>query len=200
MTTCAECLSVLSTTRLTDISNDSAVSQHIATCPSCSRLVTDMKYADQRLALALDSSLPQTPPATVASNAIITESELEDRRSVAKWFRRALAMAAGIIFVVSFRTDIGKYVTGNDDIEQQTITLTCISSESAMELATPYLRSNKARIYRAGDLHMVTVRGHSQEVEAALSQIERAERESPQCQAPTAPPPAPKATTPSGGK
>lgn len=202
MTTCAECLSVLTTTRLSDIPRDSSVSQHVATCPTCSRLVTDMMYADQKLALTLDSSIPHTPPDTVASNAILTETELEDRRSVAKWFRGGLVAVAVLVGLIFFRSDVGKYVSGNDDITQQTIVLKCISSQAAMDLAIPYLRSNKARIYRAGDLSMVTVRGHAQEVETALSQIERAERDAPQCQAPaTTQPELPvKVINPSAGK
>jgi hypothetical protein len=47
---------------------------------------------------------------------------------------------------------------------------------------------------------MVTVQGKSQEVEAVLTQIERAEHQVPQCALPAAPSPQPKATTPSDGK
>jgi hypothetical protein len=158
-----------------------------------------MTYADQRLALTLDSSVPHTPPSTVAKNAALTETELEDRRSVAKWFRVGLTTAAVVVGLVFFRTDVGKYVTGNDDFERQTISLRCISSEDALELATPYLRSSKGRIYRAGDLRMVTVQGKSQEVEAVLTQIERAESQVTQCQLPGVLP-APKEVIPSGGK
>ena len=195
MTTCSECLSVLSTTRLSDIPGDSAVSHHVATCPNCSRLVSDMMYADQRLSLALDSSLPNTPPTTVASNAMITGDEREHRESVAKWFRRGLAIAAGIIAVAFMRGDIGRYMTGDDDFERQTIVLRCISSAQAVELATPVLRSNVGRVSRAGDLQMVTIQGKHQEVNAALDQIEQAER-LPQCQLPA---PKPPTITPSAG-
>jgi predicted anti-sigma-YlaC factor YlaD len=194
MTTCAECLSVLSTTRLSDIPQDSEMSAHVATCPTCSRLVTEMQYAERRLAQSLDSSIPITPPATVAASAM-TASEIEQRKSIARWFRRGLAFAAAILFVVFLRSDAGRYMTGDDDFQRQTIVLKCISSESAIELATPYLRSNKGRIYRAGDLSMITVQGKAAEVNDALSQIERAERESPKCQLPLAPP----EVTPSGG-
>lgn len=184
MTTCAECLSVLSTTRLADVPQNSAVSSHIETCPNCSRLVTEMQVAERRLALSLDSSIPNMPPTLVAANAI-TGSELEHRQSVARWVRRALAFAAGIIVVAFLRSDTGKYMTGADDFQRQTIQLRCISSEEALELATPYLRSNKGRIYRNGDLRLVTVQGKADEVNAVLTQIERAERTIPQCQIPS---------------
>ena len=197
MTTCAESLAVLSTTRLSDIPRDSAVSQHVATCPNCSRLVTDMMYADQRLSLALDSSNPGTPPSTLASDAMISGDEREHRESVAKWFRRGLAIAAGLLAVMFLRSDVGRYMTGKDDFERQTIVLKCISSEAALELATPYLRSSTGRIYRAGDLRMVTVQGTSQEVESALTVIERAERSTTECQLPA---PTPPRVTPSGEK
>lgn len=187
MTTCAECLSVLSTTRLADIPHDSAVSAHVATCPNCSRLVTEMQYAERRLATSLESSIPITPPAVLAATAM-TASEVEQRKSIARWFRRGLAFAAAILFVAFLRSDTGRYMIGEDDFQRQTIVLKCISSESALELATPYLRSNKGRIYRAGDLNMVTVQGKAAEVNDALSQIERAERESAKCRLPGAAP------------
>lgn len=184
MTTCAECLSVLSTTRLADVPPNAAVSAHIGTCPNCSRLVTEMQVAERRLALSLDSSIPNMPPTLLAANAI-TGSEREHRQSVARWVRRALAFAAGIIVVAFLRSDMGKYMTGADDFQRQTIQLRCISSEEALELATPYLRSNKGRIYRNGDLRLVTVQGKADEVNAVLTQIERAERTIPQCQLPS---------------
>jgi hypothetical protein len=118
-----------------------------------------MMYADQRLSLALDSSLPATPPSTIAESVLITQSEREDRETIAKWFRRALAVAAGVIAVTFYQSDRGRYMFGNDDFERQTIVLKCISSESAMDLAVPYLRSNKGRVYRAGDLSMITIQG-----------------------------------------
>jgi hypothetical protein len=142
-----------------------------------------MQYADQRLALALDSSIPRMPPTTLAANTL-AKVELEHRKSVALWFRRGLAFAAGLLAVAFFRTDTGKYLIGTDDFQQQTIQLRCISSADALEIATPYLRSNKGRIYRAGDLQRVTVQGKAAEVNAALSQIERAERETSRCPAP----------------
>lgn len=195
MTTCAECLSVLSTTRLSEIPQDSAMAAHVATCPNCSRLVTEMQYAERRLGESLESSIPITPPATVAANAM-TESEIEHRKSIARWFRRGLAFAAAILFVAFLRSDTGRYMTGDDDFQRQTIVLKCISSESALELATPYLRSTRAMIYRAGDLRMVTVQGKAAEVNDVLTQIERAERVSTQCQAPVAPVISPSGETP----
>lgn len=175
MTTCAECLSVLSTTRLADIPRNSPVSAHIETCPNCSRLVTEMQVAERRLAVSLDSSIPNMPPTLVAANAI-TGSELEHRQSVARWVRRALAFATGLLVVAFLRSDTGKYMTGADDFQRQSIQIDCLTAASAMDLATPFLRSSHSKVYSSPDRKLITVQGKAQEVAQALAKIELMER------------------------
>ena len=175
MTTCAECLSVLSTTRLADVPQNSAIASHIETCPNCSRLVTEMQVAERSLALSLDSSIPNMPPSVVAANAI-TGSELEHRKSVARWVRRALAFATGILVVAFLRSDTGKYMTGADDFQRQSIQIDCLTAASAMDYATPFLKSTHSKIYSSPDRKLITVQGKAQEVSQALAKIELMER------------------------
>ena len=184
MTTCAECVAFLSTTRLADIPANPALSSHIASCPNCSRLVTEMQYADQRLALSLDSSFPTMPPTQIAADAI-TASEMAHRQSVAAWFRRGLAFAAGILVVAFLRSDTGKYMIGADDFEKHSIEVNCLSRETAMALAQQYLTSRTGRVYRAENSNLVVVQGRSAEVNQAMSRIENAERTA--CQIPNRP-------------
>lgn len=170
MTTCAECLAVLSTMRLSDIPRESAISAHLSTCPNCSRLVSDMQLAEHRLAVSLDSSIPTMPPTQIAIDAI-TRSELSRRESVARWIRRGLAFAAGLLFVLYLRTDRGESLIRPDDFRRQSVELNCLSSEGAMDLATPYLRSRSARIYSVRGRNMVIIEGAGAEVTEALAQI-----------------------------
>ena len=172
MTTCSECLSVLSTMRLSDIPGNSAISAHISTCPNCSRLVTDMQLAERRLAHSLETSVPTMPPTQIAADAI-TRSELTRRESVARWIRRGLAFGAGMLFVLYLRTDRGESLIRPDDFRRQTVELNCLSTESAMDLATPYLRSSSARIYAVRGRNVVTIEGIGAEVTEALTQINR---------------------------
>jgi hypothetical protein len=134
-----------------------------------------MQVAERRLALSLDSSIPNMPPTLVAANAI-TGSELEHRQSVARWVRRALAFAAGIIVVAFLRSDTGKYMTGADDFERQSIKIECLTATSAMAAAAPFLQSSHSRIYSSPDRKLITAEGKSLEVAQALAKIEVMER------------------------
>jgi hypothetical protein len=172
MTTCTECLAVLSTKRLADITSDPAISGHINTCPNCSRLVTDMQFAEQRLALSLSSSFPSMPPTQLAAEAV-TGSERMRRESVARWIRRGLSFTAAALFVVFLRTDTGARLIGADDFVRQTVALKCISPEAAMDLASPLLRGRGSMVYRAKDLNIITIQGQANEVAQALAQIDQ---------------------------
>lgn len=199
MTTCAEALSVLSTTRLDEIPQNSAVAHHIETCPNCSRLVTDMKYADERLALSLDSSVPPMPPTLVSANAI-SHAERDRREFVATWIRRSLAFAAGITVVAFLRSDTGKYLTGADDFQRQSIQINCIPASTALDAAATVLRSTRSNAYASPDRRLITVQGPFAEVRQALTKIEMLDRSAPSCTLPpatTQPAPVP---TPGAGK
>ena len=172
MTTCTECLGVLSTMKLSEIPANSAISAHITTCPNCSRLVTEMQLAERRLAVSLDGWMPTMPPTQIATDAI-TGSELARRESVARWIRRGLAFAAAFLLVLYLRTDRGESFIRPDDFRRQTVELNCLSSESAMDLATPYLRSRSARIYSVRGRNVITIEGIDAEVTEALVQINR---------------------------
>ena len=171
MTTCAECLAVLSTTRLADINNDAAISGHINTCPNCSRLVTDMQFAEQRLALSLSSSFPSMPPTQLAAEAI-TGSERMRRQSVGRWIRGGLSFTAGVLSVVFLFSDLGQFLIGADDSQRVIVKLNCISPEAAIDLAVPMLRDHSSRIYGAKGLNIVTVQGPADEVARVLAQID----------------------------
>jgi hypothetical protein len=184
MTTCAECLAVVSTMRLSDIPANSAISAHISTCPNCSRLVTDIQLAERRLGLSLDASMPTMPPTQIAGNAIM-RSELARRESVARWIRRALAFGAGLLVVLYLRTDRGESLIRPDDFRRQSVELNCLSKESAMDLAIPYLRSSSGRIYAVRGRNVVIIEGVGAEVTEALVQINRMD-DATHCDAPRA--------------
>ena len=54
MTTCAECLSAMSTSRVSDLEPGSSIALHCATCADCSRVAEEVRYAEHRLATALN--------------------------------------------------------------------------------------------------------------------------------------------------
>jgi hypothetical protein len=129
-----------------------------------------MLAAEQRLAMSLDMSMPTMPPTQLALDAI-TQSELERRKSAGRWIRRALAFVAGLILVLFLRSDRGESLVRPDNFRRQSVELHCISTQAAVELATPILRSSSARIYTVRDLSLVTVEGLDPEVSEALALI-----------------------------
>jgi hypothetical protein len=132
-----------------------------------------MQYADQRLSNTLTNAIPITPPTVLAADAL-TRSELEHRESVARWFRRGLAFAAGLLVVFFLRSDPGRYMTGSDDFQQQRLELKCISRERALDLGGAQLHSRRGRIFRSHS-GSITVEGKADEVNAALNEIESAD-------------------------
>ena len=97
MTTCAECLDRLASSRLSDMRFDAAVLEHCATCERCASVATDVRYAEERLAMTLSELRPGVPAPAIAEGAIIG-AERYRRRSIARWVRRGLAGVAGLIF------------------------------------------------------------------------------------------------------
>lgn len=174
LTGCAECLAVLSTTRLSDIPDDSRVAAHVGTCPNCSRLVADMQLAERHLAHSLDMSGPAMPPTQVALDAI-TRSELERRQSIARWLRRGLAFAAAFLFVIFMRSDRGESLVRPGDYRKQSVELDCLSPEAALRLAAPLLTSRLSAAYRSGNSSYITVEGRGAEVSAVLARIDEAQ-------------------------
>ena len=170
MTSCAECLSALSTMRLAEIRRGSPIEEHYTTCANCSRVVADLQYAEHKLALALSEVQPSYAPDIVAQEAVIGSSKL-GRRTVAKWVRGGLFLTGAVI--------LGTYVVENrrigPPIDTEIVILKCATPDAAMSIATPILRSHGAAIYKSSDSHLITLRGVHREVESAISHIDQYE-------------------------
>lgn len=192
MTTCAECLSTMSTSRVSDIQPGSAVALHCATCADCSRVAEEVHYAEYRLATALNeqrSGLDSSDLTTAAMKG----SERLRRLRVGRWIQGALIVAGCYVFFVFMeqRTNgdsppLDPAVPGAavdaEGIVTRTITLKCLSPEQATSVATPYLRS-KAAIYPIAGFPAIVVRGKREEFQRAISAIDQLETA---CQLPPA--------------
>jgi hypothetical protein len=194
MTACAECLSAMSTTRISDLEPGSAVALHCATCADCSRVAEEVRYAEYRLATALNEqrSSMNSSDVTVAA---IKGSERLRRSRVARRIRIALIVAGCYVFYVFMeqRTKpdpraldnlpvIPDAVVDSRGIATSTITLKCLTPDQAIAIATPYLRSNAA-VYPIAGISAITVRGLRDEFQRAVSAIDQFDV---QCQLPPA--------------
>jgi hypothetical protein len=205
MTTCAECLSMMSTSRLSELESGSAVALHCATCANCARVAEEVRYAEYRLATALNEQRPAMNPSDVTA-AAVSGSERLRRSRIARRLQIALVIAGCYVFYVFMeqrtnappimmdRTAAAKAaLEGGNAIVTRTIPLRCITPEQATALATPYLRS-KAAIYPVPGISAITVRGRREEFQRALSAIDQFDA---QCQLPaTTQPPTTSPSTP----
>ena len=184
MTTCAECLTTMSTSRVSDLEPGSAVALHCATCANCTRVAEEVRYAEYRLATALNEqrSAMNSSDVTVAA---INGSERLRRSRIARRLQIALIVAGCYVFYVFMeqRTQpnlraldnlpaIPEAVVDAHGIATRTMTLQCITPDQAIALATPYLRS-EAAVYPVPGISAITVRGKREEFRRAVSAIEQ---------------------------
>jgi hypothetical protein len=158
--TCEECLSELATGSLRELAADSAVMQHCATCPDCSRLTTLLRDREYNAANVLNNLPPMSNPITVAEASVSTAH----RRRVG----RVVVMLSGAALVVtiwfSAATLILPAMRSNgptaSTLLTETIPLSCLSPQQAADIIDPYLRT-RGSIYfvpRSG-ISAITVRG-----------------------------------------
>jgi hypothetical protein len=187
MTTCAECLTELATTRLADINQSSLVVAHCSTCEQCARVAADLRVAEHQLAVSLAEARPGRQWSDIASDAL-DGSERMRRRNAARWIRGALGALALLIlgtFVLERRQPAPA-------LETKTIMLTCLDGDAATAVVTPYLRSSGSAVWTIPGIRGITVRGAHVEIEQSISEIDAIQMKS--CGAPT--PPSTPTTTP----
>jgi hypothetical protein len=172
MTECAECLSALSTARLSDVTPGSASALHAARCPACMQVVEEVRQSEYRLALGLNEAAAGHASRDLAW-AAIEGSEFRRRQRIARWVRGGLAVAAMGVFGIFMESRAGSESSTRPRVDVTTLRLRCLSSQAAADLVTPYLRSSGSIVYRADDAHAITIRGRPAEIAAATSQIDR---------------------------
>jgi hypothetical protein len=169
MTSCAECLTAMSTLRLSELTGNAAVTAHTATCERCAEVASSIRFAEQRLAVTLADARPTRFSEEIADEAIVGAEKLR-RRTAARWFRGALGALACAI--------AGTYLWENvwpgpkPDVVTETLVLRCATPEDASQIASPYLRSDGAAIITARAAHTLTLRGARPEIMQAMAQVD----------------------------
>ena len=169
MTTCAQCLSDLSTMRVTDMRQSSPTAMHIQSCPRCASIAEEIAYAERRLSTALAESHSSHAPEEL-SEAALLGSERERRKEVGRWIRGILTGAGCVVVFLFVEKVVIPVSRQSDNITTETISLRCLTPEQAMEIATPYLRSTGS-ISSPKGMRIVTIKGKHDEFEAAISRV-----------------------------
>ena len=181
--TCEECLSALETESLREMTADSAVMQHCATCPDCARVTTMVRDKEYETATVLNSLPPMSNPLTVAEAAGRTA-----HRRRAGTFVVMLSAIAGsiIIWVVSATMVVPALhragVIGSTPtpaaMRTETMQLTCLSPQQAADIVDPYVRSNHSKYWIPGSgISAITVYGTPGELAKSRDLINRFERD-----------------------
>ena len=170
---CKECLSALATASLRDLSADSLVLAHCATCPDCSLVTTQLRQREHDAANLLNALPPMSNPLVVAETAV----GVAKRRKLGRVAVMATgtALAATIFLAAQFTVipAMNRADAENARFRTETIPLACLSPQQAADIISPYIRSNGSVYYLPNsDIAAITVRGTSKEVAQARDLIE----------------------------
>lgn len=169
MTTCAHCLSELSTMRLIDMRAGSPVALHCASCSDCASVAQEIGYAERRLAASLAEARPGFTPEELAFSAL-DQSERLRRKTVGRWVSGLLAAAGCITFWFFMQNVFVPWTDGSNRTAMETITLRCLTADQASTLATRYLKWGGSKIYFA-DIHTITLKGRADDLVRARAEI-----------------------------
>lgn len=163
--TCAQVLATLSTASLREMSPDSALMAHCATCPDCASVTTMVREKEYEAATLLNGLPPLSNPIAVAEQAMITSK----RRRLG----RVAVMISGIalgatIWTAAWLTVIPALSRSDSrisDLRTETMPLTCLSPKQAADIINPYVRSHGSAYYLpSSGIAAITVRGTSLEL------------------------------------
>ena len=153
---CSECLEELATGSLRELSPDSAVSRHAATCPDCGPLLTQLRDREYQAATVLNNLPPVSNPITVAETA----GRLAQRRRMGGVVVTFASIALAISVWFAFDTllpDAMRPGSGPATITE-TFALTCLSPQQAGQIVDPYVRSRGTMYYTPDGVSAITVR------------------------------------------
>ena len=163
---CQQCLAELATGSLRDLTPESEVMKHCATCPSCAPLTTLLREREYDAANVLNSLPPMSSPITVAQAAVRAGHRRRVGRVVVMLTGAALVATIWIAAATTFipmmnRADLGRMTA----LRTETITLRCLSPQQAADIINPYVRSHGSTYYLpTSGISAITVRGTSAEL------------------------------------
>lgn len=165
---CHECLEEMATGSLRELTPESPVSRHAASCPDCGPLLTQLRDREYTAATILNNLPPLSNPISVAETA----GQLSRRRRIGRVAVTLTAIALGISIWFAADTMVPDFLRAsigqNPSLRTETIPLRCLSPQQAAELINPYVRSNGSTYYIAPTgIAAITVRAS----EAELRQV-----------------------------
>jgi hypothetical protein len=175
--TCQECLAVLATGSLRDLTPDSPAMSHAATCPDCSRVSTQLRERESYAANLFNSLPSMSNPMTIAEIAVAMGRRRRKGRIIVMITGTALAVTIWIVAATTVIPALNRSdVRVASDLHTETIQLSCLSPKQAGDIISPYVRSHGSTFYLpSSGLSVITVRGTIKEIRKSrelISQLE----------------------------
>jgi hypothetical protein len=164
--TCAQVLATLSTASLREMTPDSPVMAHCATCPDCAHATTLVREKEYEAASVLNGLPPLSNPIAVAEQAMTTSKRRRLGRVAVMISGTALAVtiwiAASLTVIPALNRSDSSRLSA---LRTETMQLSCLSPKQAADIINPYVRSHGSMYFiPSSGLAAITVRGTSQEL------------------------------------
>ena len=177
--TCEDCLSALATASLREMTPDSAVMQHCATCPDCGRLTTTLREKEYEAATILNTLPPMSNPLQVAETAVRVAQRRRMGRVVVMATGAALVATIWIVgatlFIPALNRGDMQYAS---TLHTETMQLSCLSPQQAADIINPYVRKRGSTYYLpSSGISAITVRGTPDELSKSRELIAHFERD-----------------------
>jgi len=173
--TCKDCLAALETESLREMTPDSPVMQHCATCPDCARLTTMLRDKEYETATVLNSLPPMSNPLTVAEAAV---SMAQRRRAGRVAVMISGAALVATLWIVGATIVLPAFDDGHvgGELQTETIALTCLSPQQAGDIINLYIRSPGSNYSTpSSGINAITVRARPNELATARELIRKFE-------------------------
>jgi hypothetical protein len=164
--TCAEVLATLSTASLREMTLDSAVMAHCATCPDCSQVTTLVRDKEYEAATVLNGLPSMSNPIAVAEQSVISSKRRRLGRVAVVISGAALAVtiwiAASLTVIPALNRSDARIGSA---LRTETIRLSCLTPRQAADVINPYVRSHGSIYYLPSTgISEITVRGTGAEL------------------------------------
>ena len=167
--TCEEYLRTLETGPVKAVTQTAPAREHLARCPDCSWSTTLVAEGERDLGARRDNAASAVSPLQTAETAMVIAA----RQRTAKFVRWGLAALSAVVAWLIWMQVILPSIHATaaltqDNLRTETIRLSCLTSQQAGDLVSPYLRSNGSLYYVSKPpLNVITIRATPAELTRA---------------------------------
>lgn len=135
--TCTECLSLVATADVTELTTADMITEHCRTCADCANVIAAVADEATRLGDMLDGTLPGVPAHVVALRAVAGAAA--GRRRAGQLLHTALGTVAVLAALLMVFVLLRLFPADAGSMEVRNVALHCLAPEQVLALARPQL-------------------------------------------------------------